>query len=203
MESLVPLLFGKHYHIYNRGNNGENIFREEKNYAYFIKLYSKYVEPVAETFCYCLLRNHFHLLVRIKTEEEQKETWQVSQTFRVSSPTQQFSNFFNSYAKSINKAYNRSGSLFEKRFGRIEIATEIYFKYLIHYIHFNPQKHGFVDDFRRYPYSSYHAMLSNKPTKLQRQKVFEWFEGKELFEAMHQQPVFEKEIANWIREDLG
>ena len=54
-------------HIYNRGNNRENLFKEAKNYPYFLKLYSKHVERVASTFAYCLLRNHFHFFVRIKT----------------------------------------------------------------------------------------------------------------------------------------
>jgi putative transposase len=70
MTSPSPLLFDTCYHIYNRGNNHENIFIQERNYTYFLNLHFKYIEPVAETFAYCLLRNHFHMLVRIKSEEE-------------------------------------------------------------------------------------------------------------------------------------
>ena len=66
MQTLTPLEPGTYYHIYNRGVNRENIFREERNYAYFLRLYSKHITPVAETFAYCLLRNHFHLLVRVR-----------------------------------------------------------------------------------------------------------------------------------------
>ncbi|MBN1976347.1 MAG: hypothetical protein JW918_03000, partial [Anaerolineae bacterium] len=66
MRDFVPLEHGQYYHIYNRGNNGENIFIEERNYSYFLGLYAKYIEPIADTFAYVLLRNHFHLLVRIK-----------------------------------------------------------------------------------------------------------------------------------------
>jgi len=62
----IPLQYGLYYHIYNRGNNRENIFLEERNYRYFLQLYLKYIEPIAWTFAYCLLRNHFHFLVRIK-----------------------------------------------------------------------------------------------------------------------------------------
>ena len=43
---------GFYYHIYNRGNNGENIFIEERNYHYFLQLYSKYILPIAETYAY-------------------------------------------------------------------------------------------------------------------------------------------------------
>ncbi len=84
MPSPPPLLYDTYYHIYNRGTNRENIFREERNYEYFLKLYIKHIEPVAETFAYCLLRNHFHVLVRVKSEEEiRAETLKVLKTFRV------------------------------------------------------------------------------------------------------------------------
>ena len=59
MPQPVPLERGKYYHIYNRGNNRENIFLQERNYAYFLKLYARHIEPVADTFAYCLMRNHF------------------------------------------------------------------------------------------------------------------------------------------------
>jgi putative transposase len=68
MTSPTPLQPGQYYHIYNRGNNRENVFIEKRNYPYFLKLYARHIEPVADTYAYCLLRNHFHFLVRIKTE---------------------------------------------------------------------------------------------------------------------------------------
>jgi hypothetical protein len=70
MPSPSPLLYDTCYHIYNRGNNRENIFIQERNTQHFLNLYSKYIDPVADTFAYCLLRNHFHLAVRVKSEEE-------------------------------------------------------------------------------------------------------------------------------------
>ena len=57
MPSPSPLLYDTCYHIYNRGNNRENIFVQERNYEHFLNLYAKHIEPVAETFAYCLLRN--------------------------------------------------------------------------------------------------------------------------------------------------
>jgi hypothetical protein len=69
-RQIEPIEHGKYYHIYNRGINGENLFREKANYLYFLKLYDKYIEHVAETFAWCLMPNHFHLLVRIKDESE-------------------------------------------------------------------------------------------------------------------------------------
>ena len=81
MTSPSPLLYDTYYHIYNRGVNGENIFVEERNYEYFLKLFAKHIEPVCDLFGYCMLRNHFHILVRVKSEEEiieYKETLRVS-----------------------------------------------------------------------------------------------------------------------------
>ncbi|MEM9776697.1 MAG: transposase, partial [Chloroflexota bacterium] len=72
MSKSKLLIPGYYYHIYNRGNNGENIFIEAKNYSYFLRLYIKHIELVAFTYAYCLLRNHFHFLVRVKTDEEQR-----------------------------------------------------------------------------------------------------------------------------------
>jgi putative transposase len=61
---------GYYYHIYNQGNNRENIFFKEKNYDYFLHLFKKYIVPITETYAYCLLPNHFHFLLRIKIENE-------------------------------------------------------------------------------------------------------------------------------------
>lgn len=197
MEHLISLEPGKYYHIYNRGIAGANVFLEDRNYAYFMSLYTKHVAPLAATYAYVLLRNHFHLFIRVL---EPRETFEVSETSKVLSATQAFSNFFNAYAKAINKTYGRTGSLFAHRFRRIEIDSELYGMRLVHYIHFNPQKHGFVADFREYPYSSYPALVSSAATKLQRDEVLEWFGGRTGFVGVHQTLADEKEIWHLIME---
>ena len=78
MTSPSPLLFDTYYHLYNRGVNRENIFFEERNYEYFLNLYWKYIGPVVDTRAYCLLCNHFHLAIRVKSEEEILETLRVN-----------------------------------------------------------------------------------------------------------------------------
>src|SRR6185436_14590332 len=65
-----PLICGTFYHIYNRGNNHENVFIQERNYAYFMELWWKHTFQIAETFAYCLLKNHFHATVYIKNKED-------------------------------------------------------------------------------------------------------------------------------------
>ncbi len=185
MPNPPALRYGAYYHIYNRGNNRENIFIEARNYRYFLRLYAKYILPVADTFAYCLLKNHFHFLVRTKTFGV-SETPKVSRTV---SPSQAFSNLFNAYAKAINKAYQRTGSLFERPFGRVEVTSDAHFIHLIAYIHQNPQKHGLIEDFRDWPYSSYHALTSARPTRLLREETLAWFGNQGHFETFHSESV--------------
>jgi hypothetical protein len=71
MSGPVPLQDGYFYHIYNRGTNGEPLFREDRNYRHFLKLYATYIAPIAKSYAYCLLNNHFHFLLCIRTVEEQ------------------------------------------------------------------------------------------------------------------------------------
>lgn len=77
MSNPVPLQYDTVYHIYNRGNNGENLFIEERNYRYFLRRYGRHIHPVVETYAYCLLRNHFHLLIRVRTRDDFRE-WPFS-----------------------------------------------------------------------------------------------------------------------------
>ena len=196
---------GHFYHIYNRGNNGENVFIEEQNYRYFLQLYTRYIHPVTDTFAYCLLRNHFHFLVRIRTAHRIEETSQVSETCEVLTSrnvSQHFSNLFNAYAKAINKSYGRTGSLFEERFERLEVYTNDHFIRLIHYIHFNPQKHRFVADFREWPWTSYHALASPGKTNLNRSEVIDWFGDETNFVSMHHNKVDEVAIRALVANDL-
>ena len=208
MPSPRPLENGQYWHIYNRGNNRDNIFFAERNYRYFLKLYAKYFEPVADTYAYCLLPNHFHFLVRTKTVEEQKahdETLGVFETPRVwepKNPSQQLGSLFNAYAKAINKRCQRTGSLSEHPFGRVPVASDAHFVYLIAYIHQNPQKHGLADDFPLWPYSSYHALTSTKPTRLKRDDVLAWFGGPAELQASHRLEIRESQIAPLVPDDL-
>ncbi len=181
MQITEPLEFGKYYHIYNRGINSENIFKENRNHEYFLILYNKHIDPIAETFAWCLLKNHFHLLVRIKTFEE------ISKAKKIISPHQSFGNLFNAYTKAINKGYNRHGALFERSFKRKLIDNESYLRSVIKYIHYNPVNHGFCEHPIEYPWSSYLTCVSEKPTKLKREKVISLFENIETLKAFHNQ----------------
>ncbi len=77
MQKIEPLTYGKYYHIYNCGINGSQIFRHAHDYEYFLADYERYIEPVADTYAWCLMGNHLHLLLRIKEEDEIKTFFEL------------------------------------------------------------------------------------------------------------------------------
>ena len=97
---IQPIERGKYYHIYNRGINSGILFKEKTNYEHFLKLYDFHINPIAETYAWCLMKNHFHFLIRIKEENEITSENKIL-------PSQSFSNLFNAYTKAFNKSYNR------------------------------------------------------------------------------------------------
>ncbi|MCK4492817.1 MAG: hypothetical protein KAU26_02075 [Methylococcales bacterium] len=202
MSKETPLLADHYYHIYNRGINGVDLFFEERNYCYFLKLYAQHIYPIAKTYAYCLMKNHFHFLVSIRSDLTGLKNLSGLVTAPKSdiNPSKHFSNFFNAYSKSINKAYQRTGSLFERPFKRINVNSDNYFVHLVSYIHRNPQKHNFVDDFRLYPHSSYLALYQQQlNSRLETKSVFNWFGSLQHFETYHLQ--FNDTIINHLIED--
>lgn len=181
--TIQPLAEGCYFHIYNRGVNGEDIFKEEKNYHYFLQQYNKYCSVVFETMAYALLKNHFHLLVFVK-ENVIVPKYNGKGSIQLNA-SKQLGHFFNSYAQSINKMYHRTGSLFESPFERKNIEDSHYITAVILYCHFNPQLHGFVDNFKDWPFTSYHSILKNEHPFLATQKTIDWFGGITAYEKVH------------------
>ena len=202
---IPPLTSGTFYHIYNRGNNHDNIFFQERNYAYFLELWWKHINPIAETWAYCLLRNHFHVVVYIKNKEDLSgfsraaarngagadrvltRSDSLGNLTGLKPPSQYFSNFFNAYARGVNIATQRTGALFQRPFKRIPVGSTSYLTRLIVYIHQNPQKHHFTEDFREWNYSSYHELTSEVSTHLRRDRIMQYFGSKEDFVRIHQE----------------
>jgi len=199
----IPLEKGKYYHIYNRGNNGIDIFFDVDSYYHFLRLYDKYVTPIAETFAWCLLKNHFHVLVYIKLEDEidqSKLEYSTVEKPKIIDASKQFGHLFNAYTQAINKKFNRTGSLFEKPFERKVVESDKYFQNLIFYIHNNPVFHRFTDRISDYPWSSFETILSDKPTRLRREQVITIFETRENFIDYHSQKQNFNEIIDLIIE---
>ena len=181
MSTTEPLIAGNYYHIYNKGVNGINLFYSSDNYQYFLRKYDEHIDPIADTFAWCLLGNHFHLLVRIKEADEividrisnrggktlsgfQTLTGVEKEEKLIQFASKSFSNLFNAYAQALNRRQGRQGTLFERPFRRKVVDSERYFRQLVVYIHSNPVHHGFTDNYRDYPWSSYGALVSAKPT---------------------------------------
>lgn len=198
MRIIDPLEEGSVYQIFNRGVNSEDIFIENRNYFYFLAQYEKYCLPVIDTYAFALLKNHFHLLVKIKPaiiQPRRDGGGDITIT-----ATKQLSHFFNSYAQSINKAFNRHGKLFEEPFARKEISNDSYFTALIYYIHFNPQQHGFVKDFRDWQFSSYHSILGEQDNFIRRNEVIDWFGSRIGFEQAHLGNILMENIQDMLIE---
>ncbi len=220
MSNQLILESGKYYHIYNRGINGENLFRNEKDYERFLHLYSKFIEPVAETYSWVLMPNHFHLLVRIKEDIVYKYSrpdfpndedfhavkWETEPVIkRTTIPEgrtpvayRHFSHLFNAYARYHNIVSERHGNLFERPFKRKEIDNEVYLKNVVLYIHHNPVHHGFCEHPLEYPWSSYLSCISVKPTKLYRKSVIGWFDDDANFKYMHNGKLEIEAIEQWL-----
>ncbi|MCB2197696.1 MAG: transposase [Bacteroidetes bacterium] len=215
---MKPLLENdRYYHIYNRGNNYENIFIKEKDYLHFLKLLEIFILPVADIYAWCLMKNHFHLLVRIKEEKEigylnsknaKSENPEVKwATYLLEKPTkeynrkpnvlQQFKHIFNAYASWFNINHPRRGSLFEFNYKRKLVESKKQLINLIVYIHCNPVHHGFVDDIIEYPWTSYDSILSDENSFIDNVRILNLFDDKENFKYVHRTKM------NFLNQELN
>ena len=192
------------YHVYNHANGYDKIFYNDGNYLFFLKKYALYINPIADTFAYCLMPNHIHFAVRIKGMGDLlnlRGGFELSESFKLSECwkakhletflSRQFANLFSSYTQALNKQQNRIGSLFIPNFKRKLIDNDQYFRQIIHYIHYNPVHHNFVKDLRDWRYSSFEAYFSDKPTRLAKDEVIRRFGSKEEFWRFHQMEIDE------------
>lgn len=172
VDYYIPLYKNKLYNFYNRGNGKESIFFKEENHSYFLRQYDKYLSDCIDTFAYCLLPNHFHILGSVKTDVPNI----VSESFR---------KFFISYSMSINIQEKRKGNLFQRGFKRKIIEDEKYFYSAVYYIHANPVHHGITKDLTQFKFSSYNVLCGNNKTSLNRDELLEWFGGQDKFIKYH------------------
>jgi putative transposase len=205
--NFVP---GEYYHIYNRGNDKRIIFNDNNDYYHFIKLLYlsntknkvvlrfvgndifnfKKENKLVEIGAWCLMPNHFHLVVT------QTEGGNISKFMQ---------KLTTAYSMYYNQKYKRTGSLFEGKFKSQHTPDDRYLKYLFSYIHLNPikliqkdwkekgiiNKKEAIDFLYNYKYSSYLDYLENNreesliinkdvfpnyfPTKEKfQQEIFEW-----------------------------
>jgi len=174
----TPILPDKYYHIFNKANNSEKIFRDDFDYQFFLLKLSKIVIAGIDVYSFCLLPNHFHLLIKPKLSFQNSKVVPFKEHLR---------KFFQIYVQYYNEKYKRKGSLFLKSFRRIEIKEDYYLKYMVFYIHYNPQKHNLISDYKNYRFSSYRIYINSRQTNLQKQDVLKLFDDNlEEFIAFHQ-----------------
>lgn len=133
-----------YYHVINRGVEQRVVFAEEEDYRYFEELLCSYAKSYGITIHnYCLMSNHYHLLVEIAQENLSKFMRQLGMN----------------YAIYFNKKQKRSGHLWQGRFKSWYVTDEAYLYTLMLYIEQNPLKAGLVKEAEAYPYSSAHYFL--------------------------------------------
>jgi putative transposase len=183
------------YHVYNRANGNELLFCSDENYLYFLKKFYEYILPIANIFCYCLMPNHFHFLIRVKSRNQiddfnpRPDRFQKPVRSESEKISQQFSNLFNAYSKAFNKQYNRKGSLFIRPFKRKLIDNETYLRKVIHYIHYNPVEAGLANSPEEWKYSSYQAIIHpHIETMVMKEEVVAYFDSLPNFIYCHSLP---------------
>jgi len=211
MSATEKLEYGRTYHIYNRGINSTDLFLCRGDYERFLDLYAKYIHPIADTYAWVLLKNHFHILAGIRDLSVCDKDLSVCEAadsvgsddtpltltglktlsgrdkdLSGQCPSRQFSHLFNAYARYFNIKHGRHGGLFETPFKRVRVNTEKYFRRLVYYIHHNPVKHGFAEHILDWGWSSYLTIISVKPTRLCRETVLGYFDDAANFKAYHQ-----------------
>lgn len=207
-NNRIPLEPEKFYHIYNHAVHQNNLFLEQKDYHLFLARLQKYLCPISEIYSYCLMPNHYHILLKIKDFDTLKIFFILdnkkiqASDFNISDNiTHQIGSFQNSYTKRINKKYNRKGALFIQSFRRKVVKKEAYLYKLVHYIHFNPVHHHFIKDFSLWTYSSYQEILKNSNYIVDVEKAINLFANIEDFKQFHSQKPDEKLVL--LMEDFG
>lgn len=160
---------GHYYHAFNRGNNRQRIFYEPENYKYLLRLIRKNMERYKVTIiAYCLMPNHYHLLIRQDSEIPLSKFIQST---------------FQSYVQAFNNRYHRSGKLFENPREPIEVDDEEYLFSVCRYIHRNPIKAELVEKLVKWQYSNYAEFIGVRNGTLFTKDLFkEWFLSRETYQ---------------------
>jgi len=137
---------GERYHIFNRGNNSQQIFIHPEDYSRFLRLIGDLLPSSAVSLhSYTLLPNHYHLSVSIRDHIDISASMCAMQSI---------------YAKWFNCKYRQHGHVFDGRFKSPLIETLEYFDYLSRYIHRNPVEAHLARSPGDWPYSSYNSYVS-------------------------------------------
>jgi putative transposase len=168
------------YHIYNQGNNRGKIFYNRENYLFFLKKIKTHITPYSDILAWCLMPNHFHLMILVNRLAIDMRTEGFAQSEALGfqrTLNQSIGIMLRSYTNAINKQQNRTGSLFRREtkaeclncpngitpsFYNTEYRTQIqvncperqYPQVCFNYIHQNPVKAGLVKTETDWEFSS-------------------------------------------------
>jgi len=143
---------GHCYHVFNRCIEGQNIFHNSRDYLYLLGLLRDFCTEYHQMIiAYCLMPNHYHLLVKVEGDAD------ISAGF---------SKMWDAYVKTMNKKYQRRGRLFVNRFKAILIDRESYLLHVCRYIHCNPQRAGLVSKLEDWPFSNYLDVIGARSGQL-------------------------------------
>jgi REP element-mobilizing transposase RayT len=135
------------YHVYNRGSRSEDIFFSKINYEYFLHLVKKNaVAHSVHLVAYCLMPNHYHMVL------QQKEHGSISKFIQ---------SVMTSYVQAMNKKYKISGTLFQGKAKSKFIDSDEYVLQVIRYVHLNPVNAGLVQKPEDWPFSDYSAWIED------------------------------------------
>jgi len=188
-----------YYHVYARGASRSNIFIDSQDYANFLSLFKRYLSPAQqhdrvgvpyphlfgkiELLCYCLMPNHFHLLLYQAEEQSMQKLMRGVMT---------------SYSRYFNKKYERSGPLFETRYKASHIYNQSYLEHITRYIHLNPK------DWKDYKYSSLGFYLNRQSAAwLQPDKILGMFKDAEEYFVFVSDYEAHKRMLEEIKHDLA
>lgn len=147
---------GELYHVYNRGNNRNRIFYQDENYEFFLKKIKKEILPLCDILAYCLMPNHYHLLMVVKEQQPEHEGKDVL--------SRKLGTLQSSYTRAINNRFNRVGNLFQSKLKKKPASD--YADICFHYIHQNPVKAGLCDKLEDWEFSSFKDYYSDKHNAL-------------------------------------
>ncbi len=161
---------GAWYHVMNRGAGQKNIFKTNQQREYFLSLLSDTSERFnAQWHAYCLMDNHYHLMVRTPEGNLQRIMRHVNGV----------------YTQYFNRTEKQDGALFRGRYKSILVDAETYWLNLSRYIHCNPLEANMVDSLSEYPWSSY-------PVYIGEADAFSWLHTHYILSAIGEKKSVEK-----------
>ena len=188
-----------YYHVYARGNSRHRIFIDEQDYITFLNLLERYLSPEeaknpfgisypnfynrVDLLAYCIMPNHFHLLV---FQRQPKDLTSLMQSIMTS------------YSRYFNARYKRSGPLFESRYRASIIMDDTYLEHITRYIHLNPKL------WRSYEYSSLPYYLQRDEVSWVRpERILSLFDSPTAYEAFVADYEENKKMLDILKKELA